>query len=156
MKRFISCFLVASMVATAVPAWADGPAVPTPAPVISPLNKGQPSPYTGVLFSPEAVAQVIAQQDTAVAALQLAVQHQADLDAAQLKFQVDTLTTTCTAAKSDLQAQLDDNLKQINILNDQLKKNTGGPGAGVWIGLGAVGGTVATILIAVAVSKTSK
>ena len=153
MKRLISSLLVASMLATSAPAWADGP---TTAPTVTPLIKGQPAPYTGVLMSPEAVAQVIAQNDTAAQALKLAVQHQADLDAAQLKFQLDTLTTTCTADKNDLQAQVDDGKKQINILNDQLKKETGGPSPPVWIGLGAAGGVVATILIVFAVGKATK
>jgi hypothetical protein len=158
MKRIISSLLVASMLATSVPAWADPTPPPTvdPAPVVSPLIKGQPAPYTGVLLSPEAVAQVIAEKDTAAAALALAVKHQADLDAAQLKYQVDQLTTTCTADKSILQAQVDDNKKQIIILNDQLKKTTGGPGAPVWIGLGAVGGVVVTVLTVFAIGKATK
>jgi hypothetical protein len=154
MKRFISCLVVASMMGTLVPAWADEQA--DPAPVVSPLQKGQPAPYTGVLFSPQAVAIVIAQKDAAQKALELAVKHQADVDAAQLKFQIDTLTTTCNTDKAILQAQIDDGKRQINILNDQLRKNTGGPGAPIWIGLGFVGGVVTTILTVFAISQATK
>ena len=159
MKRFISSLLIASTLVASTPAWAADP-TPDPAPVasptVSPLSKGQPAPYTGVLLSPEAVAQVVAQQDTAAAALKLAVQHQADIDAAQLQYQLAQLTTTCTADKNDLQAQVTDNKNQVNILTEQLKSNTGGPGAPVWIGIGAVGGIVVTLATVFAVSRVTK
>ena len=169
MKRAIATLLVATMTATSVPAWADPPtatpaptvtatapaAAPTPPPVISPLSKGQPSPFTGVLFSPEAVAAVIAQRDTAAAAAQLAVQHQAELDAAAQKYALDSAATTCTTDKKILQSQIDDAQRQNKALQDQLKQNTGGPGAPVWIGLGFVGGVAVTVLTVFAVSKAS-
>jgi hypothetical protein len=170
MKRAIATLLIATTMATSVPAWADPPApaapppaatvttpdaAPTPPPIIYPLNKGQPSPLTGVLFSPEAVAQIIAQRDTAAAAAQLAVQHQQELDDAAKKYALDSAATTCTADKNVLSAQLTDAQKQNQILQDQLKKNTGGPGAPVWIGLGFVGGVVVTVVTAFAVSKAT-
>lgn len=154
MKRFISTLLVATMLAASGPATADP--TTTPPPVIAPLSKSQPAPFTGVLLSPEAVAQMVAQQDTAQASQKLAVQHQADLDAAQLKYQIDQLMTTCLADKSVLQAQVDDGKKQVQILNDQLKKTTGGPPASLWVGIGAAGGIVATLLTVFAVSRATK
>jgi len=150
MKRFVSSVLVAAMLATSAPAWADPPAV------VAPLDKGQPAPFPGVLFSPEAVAKVVAERDSAAQTLTLAVQHQADVDAAQLKFQIDRLTSTCVADKSILQAQVDDGKRQINILNDQLKKTTGGPSAPVWIGLGAVSGVILTVVTVFAVGQATK
>lgn len=161
MKRIIASLLIATTLATAVPAWADPPppavtvTAPTPPPVISPLNKGQPSPFTGVLFSPEAVAQAIAQRDTATAAALLGIQHQKELDDAALKYAIDSAATTCTTDKNILGAQLTDAQKQNKILQDQLKQNTGGPGAPVWIGLGFVGGVVVTVLTVFAVSKAT-
>jgi len=163
--RGISALLVTTMLVTASPAWASppapaapvatAPAAPSPPPVIYPLNKGQASPLTGVLFSPEAVASVIAQRDTAAAAAQLAVQRQQEVDAADKKYALDSSATTCTADKNILNAQLTDAQKQSQILQDQLKKNTGGPGAGVWIGVGFVGGVVTTVLTAFALSKAT-
>jgi hypothetical protein len=166
MKKAISTLLIATMLATSAPAWAqDHPApvaptaavatAPTPSPVISPLNRGQPSPFTGVLFSPEAVAQVIAQSDTARAASALAVQNQAEIDAAEKKYALDSAATTCTADKTVFQAQLTDAQKQNKILQDALKQNTGGPGAPVWIGVGFAGGVVVTVLTAFALSKAT-
>lgn len=151
MKRFISSVLMATTVAMSIPAWADDAS-----PTVTPLQKGQPAPYMGVLLSPEAVASVIAQKDAAAKAMALAVQHQADLDAAQLKYEIDQQTTTCNADKQILQVQVDDGKRQIIILNDQLKKQTGGPGAPVWIGVGFVGGVVTTVLTVFAVSQATK
>jgi hypothetical protein len=157
MKRFISTLLVTTMLVSSGQAWADpivGP--PLPPPVVAPMQKGQTAPFTGVLMSPEAVAHVIAQQNAVVEHEAMAVKHQADLDAIQLKFQVDQLTTTCTADKSILQAQVDDGNKRVQILNDQLKKTTGGPSPSVWMGIGGVGGVVVTLLTVFAVSQATK
>jgi len=154
MKKLVSYVLVASMLATSVPAWADPPA-PTPPPIVTPLKQGQVAPWPGVLLSPPAVARVVAQQDTSSAAIALAVQHQAELDAAQKKYALDSATTTCTADKTVLQAEVTDYQKQNQILTDQLKKATSGPSAPVWIGIGVVGGVVVTVLTAFVVSKAT-
>jgi len=174
--------VVALIAATSVPAWADdavlaanhaasdaasnaasarvtvaltapAPVVTTPPPVITPLKLGQVAPYPGVLFSPSAVGQIIAQQDTAMATLQLSVQHQATIDADQQKFALDAAATTCTTDKSIFSAQLTDAQKQNLILQDELKRESSGPGAGTWIGLGVVGGIVLTVVTAFAVGK---
>ena len=165
MKKAISTLLIATMLATSLPAWADPPVTttppvatataPTPPPVISPLQKGQAAPYTGVLLSPPAVAQIVAQQDTAKAAAALALQHQGEVDAAQQKYALDSAGTTCTADKTILQAQVTDGQKQNQILTQQLKSATSGPGAPVWIGLGFAGGVVVTVLTVFAVSKAT-
>ena len=159
MKRLVSSLLIVAIAAGSIPAWADGTtasAVPVSAPTVAPLASAQPAPFSGVLFSPAAVAQVIAQQDTAAAAQNLAVQHQQELDAAQQKFQLDTQATTCTADKGVLQAQLTDAQKQYDAINQQLKKMNSGPGAGVWIGIGVVGGIGVTLLTAFAIGKVTK
>lgn len=150
--------VVTTLVATSVPAWAadtTAPA-PTPTPVIAPLQQGQVAPWSGVLLSPGAVAQIVAQQDTAQAALQLVVQHQVEIDQAQQKYALAVAATTCDADKQVLQAQVDDGKRQVTVLNDQLKKNTGGPGAPVWIGVGVVGGIVVTVLTVFAIGKVTK
>jgi len=108
-----------------------------------------------VLLSPPAVAQVVAQQDTAAAAIQLAVQHQMQLDAAQQKYALDSAATTCTADKTVLQTELTSTQKQNQILSDQLKKATSGPSTPVWVGIGFAGGVIVTVLTALAVSKAT-
>lgn len=154
MKRILSAILVASMTAHAFPAMAEEDRERPP--TIAPVNKEQPAPFTGVLFSPEAVAKVIAQQDAQALALKLEVQHQADVDSAQLRFQLDGLTTTCNADKGVIQAQLDASKQQYALLNEQLKKTSSGPSVAVWVGVGFAAGTLLTVLTVFAVSKASK
>ena len=102
--RTISALTAAAMLAMTVPAYADPP---TAAPVVSPINKDQPAPFSGILLSPPAAAMVIAAKDAAAASLKLAVQHQYEVDMAQMKFQLDQANTTCTGDKAVLQAQID-------------------------------------------------
>lgn len=140
MNRFVSGLLVATMMATSVPAFADDPKPAEPA-YVTPLNKGQPAPYTGVLMSPGAVGKIIAEKEAAIKALQLAVQHQADIDEAKLKFEIERLTTTCNTDKKILQTQVEEGRKRIDLLTEQLKKETGGVnwgqvGVGVGVGIG--------------------
>ena len=150
--KLISSLLIVTTLAAATPAMADDKT----SPVVSPVQRGAIAPFTGVLFSPEAIARVVAQQDASQAAMRLAVQNQAAVDAAQLQYQTSQLSTTCNADKGILQAQVDNDKQQINILNDQLKKNTGGPGPGLWIGTGVVGGVIVTLLTVFAVGKATK
>jgi hypothetical protein len=179
-KRFVSTLLITSMLASVAPVWAqdredrvpvrvqpltvqvaDASPPPAPAPTvappanITPLVKAQPAPYTGVLFSPEAIAKVIAQQDAQLQAQQLAVQNQAQVDQAQSKYAVSSLQTTCTEDENDLKAQLAASQAASAAYLKQLQSTSSGPGAGVWIGLGAVGGVVATLVIVFAVSKAT-
>jgi len=166
MNRILSSLLIVSMLSTSIPAWADGPpaqivvppspviTAPAPLPIISPVQKGQPSPFGGILFSPEAIAKVIAKTDEAAALSKLAVQKQAEDDAARLKFQTDTLTSKCKEDKGDLQAQVDDEKRQITILDDQLKKATAPHlSGGTWFGIGVAGGVAVTVLTVVLLSK---
>ena len=62
MNRTVSALLATAVLLTSIHAWADNQA-PSPVPIVSPVSKGQPSPFTGVLFSPEAVAKVVAKVD---------------------------------------------------------------------------------------------
>ena len=154
MKRIISTLLVCSVLASSTLAWADDP--PTSSPTVSPLQKGQPAPYTGVLLSPEATALVIAEKDAAKKEVELAEQRQISLSAAQKKFELEQLTSTFMADKKILQAQVDDNLRQINVLSEQLKKQSGGSNPTMWVGLGFLGGTVLTVVTVFAVSQATK
>lgn len=150
MRKFISTVLIIAFSSSTVPALADGEAT------VTPLAKGQPAPYEGVLLSPDAVANIMAEKDEADEREKLAVQHQADVDAANTKYQIDVLNAKCLADATVLRAELDDNKKQVNLLTDQLKKNSGSTSTTTWIGVGAVGGVVVTLLTVFIVSKASK
>lgn len=144
--------LVTSMLGYGARAQAE----PKDSPNIAPVAKGQPAPFSGVVFSPEAVAKVVAQKDAAAAAQQLAVQNQAQKDAAELKFRIAEIMTSCTADKSIIQAQLNDSKRQVNILTEQLKKNSSGPSPVVWASIGAGSALVLTLVTVFVVSQASK
>ncbi len=153
MKRFISSLLVASMLSVAAPSRADEPVPPVA--VVSPVSKGQAAPFSGVLFSPEAVAKVVIERQMAVERQQLAVQKQADTDAATCNFQVDTQAATCKADKQIMQAQLDSSKQQVKFLNEQLQKSLNAPNTTFWMnfGIGAASGILVTVLTVAVVSE---
>lgn len=153
MKRFISLFLIVSLLLSSITARADDPENNA---VVTPLTKGQPAPFPGVLFSSDAVAKVISDKEALERSKTLAVQRQIDIGAAQLKFEIDKITSTCTADKTILQAQLDYQKNQVKILNDQIKKQSSGPGAPVWFAIGTGAGIVITVLTVFAVSQAQK
>ena len=156
MNRTVSALLATAVLLTSIHAWADNQA-PSPVPIVSPVSKGQPSPFTGVLFSPEAVAKVVAKVDGDAALAKLALQKHADDDAARLKFQVDSLTSKCTEDKRNLQAIVDDGKRQITILENQLKKNAAPKlSGGTWFGIGVASGVVVAVLTTVLISKSVK
>jgi len=152
MKRLISILLIFAMSLGSFPVWADD----TTKPVITPLSKGVSAPYAGVLLSPEAVARVIADKDAAMASQRLAIQHQLELDAAQQKYALAQAGTTCAADKSILKAQVDANKHQILILDDELKKQASTLSAPLWIGIGAAGGVLLSVITFFAATKLSK
>jgi hypothetical protein len=123
---------------------------------ISPLKSSQPAPYSGILLSPVAVAQLIAKFDSCSAETELAVKKQFDDDAAMQSYQLKKLSTTCDADKSIVKAQLDSAKAQNALLEEQLKKISNPPSAMFWAGIGGIGGVVVTILTVVAVSKATK
>lgn len=154
MKRFISAGLATVLAMTPTLGWADPPVAPPP--VIVPLQKAQPAPLTGVLLSPEAVAAIVSQKDSAAQERDLAVQHQAALDGANLKFQVGQLQTTCTADKRIMQAEVDDGKRQVTILNNQLKQGSFSLSPTAWFGIGTGTGVVLTVLAVFVVARATK
>jgi hypothetical protein len=58
-RRFAS--LVALVAATSLPSVASADEPEWTPPVITPIVKGTPAPYTGVLLTPEAVAKIVAE-----------------------------------------------------------------------------------------------
>lgn len=162
-NSLVSAFLVVSLLAPTFSAFADPPVPETPsappatdpAPVVTPLQKYQPAPFTGVLFSPEAVAQVVAEKDSAAEKTELAVKRQKDLDDAQMRYSLDQANSTCKADKSILMAQIDENERRYKVLNEQLQSATSGLGGGAWFGIGTGLGVAATLLTVFVVSRAT-
>lgn len=161
-KKFIASLLIGAQLSIAVPAFADPvvlpqPPVPIPGEVdvgaaLSPMKKGQIAPFTGVLLSPKATATIVAQLNSLQEQINIEVEHARAEERARCDFRVSEQETTCTADKKVLQAQVESRDKQLQILNEQLKKEQESrPNTTLWVGLGVGGG----FLLGVALSALS-
>jgi hypothetical protein len=128
-----------------------------PGAAISPMKKGQKAPFTGVLLSPEAVATVITEIKSLDDKIKLEVQRVTSLQQEQCRKEKTDLQIRSDADKKILQSDIDDKLRTINLLEENLKKEQEDrPNKVVWAGLGAAGGIAVTILTAFAISKVTK
>lgn len=121
------------MTLVTVPVYADDIALPAvPAltknepdvgEALSPMQRGQVAPFTGVLLSPKAVASIIAQTRTANDKLKLEVETARAEERAHCEFRLSETKTILEADKKILQAQIDEKTRRITILEETLKKN---------------------------------
>lgn len=125
---------------------------------ISPIDAGAPAPFAGVLFSSEAAAWVIAQQEGQAERIRIERQDATSLVEAQCELRVDDLETRSQADRDTMQVQLDyqsivieSHRRQI----EELEKKGTGPSPYLWGGLGAVGGAIITLGIVFAVNSAS-
>jgi len=182
LKKFISTLVLVSFLAPQV-ALAQGVPSPDPDPpekdvkgslplprllpgeknpgmAISPMKKGQRAPFTGVLLSPAATADVIVEFETFEERIRIEVvkaiqEQQADCDK-----KLSDADAKSTADKEILKANIKSKNSSIKDLQTQVKilkdeRDTRWP-AGAWIGIGAAGGVALTILTAFAISKATQ
>jgi hypothetical protein len=117
--------------------------------VISPLRKGQRAPFTGVLLSPEAAARVIVNQQMVPQQIAIEVDRAKQTCQAEADKKYADLDATCKSdrdvANAKLKAAAAENAKLLKLSQDYEKKLNSQISPGVWIGLGIVGGVVATL-----------
>lgn len=170
MKKLVATLLIASIGLPTV-AWGDDKPVGSPAPaasstsktsadgpaIISPLQKGQPAPYPGILFSPRAAASVAADISGFPERLKIEVNTAVKKAEAGKDFVISENNSKCNADKTVLDAKIDANLKRINQLQidlDAAKAST--PNRTVWFSIGAVGGIALTLLTVFVVGQATK
>lgn len=86
-------------------------------PTVTDLEKGQAAPYSGVLFNPEAAAQLLAQQKYADAECELKI----DLEMNKLQAQMDLVSESL---KASLRATENKYESIIDIKNDEISRLT--------------------------------
>lgn len=169
LKKLLSCVLVGAQLCVTVPVFADTtlPDAPSPVPgevdvgaAISPMKKGQVAPFTGVLLSPKAIASVVAEISSVQDRVKVEVDHANALSTAQCDFKVAETTNRLETDKKFIQAQADEQAKQVAILNDQLKKEESSrTNTPLWVSLGITGGFIvgvaATVVSVFAVNKVT-
>jgi hypothetical protein len=173
LKKLTAFAVTVAQLSVACPAYADPvssitlptvelqPNEPDVGAALSPMKRGQIAPFTGVLLSSRATAELIVQLNSIKDQIKIEVDRALSEERAQCDFKVSEVTTTLTADKKVLQANVDFQGKQISILTDQLKKEEQNrSNTGLWTGLGVAGGLVVgvgvTLLSVVVVGQASK
>ena len=167
-KRSVTALVLAAQLFQ-VPAWADPPLPPAsvdavppnpkqqkepdPGPVVTPLSKNDPAPFTGVLMSPTSVATVIAEYRSIPARIDAAYQRGKGEGAANCHFDDSELKSACEADKAVLKEDINKKAKRIADLESQ---HFDVPSRTLWFGLGAGAGivfTLATVFVVVQATK---
>jgi len=124
---------------------------------LSPMKKGQKAPFTGVLLSPSAVANVIVELKSIDERIQIEVAAAMQKQTAICEKSTSDLKTKQEADRKILQADLADKARVILAKEQEIKKlrdEQTNPWA--WLGAGAAGGITLTVLTAFAISKATK
>lgn len=124
---------------------------------ISPMKKGQKAPFTGVLLSPAAVANVIVELKSFDERIQLEVNAAIKKEQAACVKKLADAKTACDGDKASLQSSIDEKDRSINSLNQRIKKlESEQTNPVLWTSIGAGAGIVLTVLTAFAISKATK
>lgn len=152
MKKTFPAFLTAAVLVSGIALGAD----PSPA-TISPLRKGQPAPYTGVLFSQAAAASVVAEMNAAQDKIRIEVDAAVKAEAAKREFDKREVEVQCTADKARSEALTEADKARISSLERDLKEaRQTGLSSATWLGIGVAGGFVATVVVVFALNSATK
>lgn len=124
MKKLIAFLLVIVFLFAAAPARAqDVPVLPdVPDAVLAPLDQYDLAPYRGVLLSPDAIANIIADYKTFGDKLRIELERVKAEDEANKKFAIDELTASCTTDKTIANEKLADAERRNKMLLDEQDK----------------------------------
>jgi hypothetical protein len=130
-------------------------------PAISPMKKGQVAPFTGILLSPKAAATIIAQLNSMQMQINIEVDKARGEERAKCDYNINEEKAWCAADRKILQARINDQDRQMAIVNEALKESEKSrPNTTLWVGLGTglgfVGGVAMTVLTVWAVNQSSK
>lgn len=124
---------------------------------ISPLSKGKPAPYNGVLFSPKAAAFVATEIGSAKKKTEIEVEAAVKRSEAKKDLDFTNLKVECESSKKILTATSDERLKRISELENDLKSAlAAAPSRTLWTTIGAVGGIALTLLTVFVVGQAIK
>lgn len=148
-KSSVACFLAFQLLVPSI-ALADD-AIPSAPPLqpgeqsvgaaISPMKKGQVAPFTGVLFSPEAVATVVAQIHAFDEQVKAEVEHARAQERATCDFRLSEAASKYKADLDIADAKLIERNQRIAVLVEQLREAEDARGnMPLWVGLGSLGG----------------
>jgi len=168
MKSIISYFLVASILLPSI-SHAEGTSIPVPIPssstvadqtapaMITPLKKSQIAPFSGILFSPRAAAQVATEISSFPERIRIDVEAAVKASEAKKDYERTELSIQCTADKSRIQAISESNAQRMKAFETELKRvQTASPDRTTWFSLGVTAGVIVTVVTVFAVNQASK
>lgn len=124
---------------------------------VSPMKKDDRAPFTGVLLSPRAIATILSQFRNQKEQTKIEVDHAVSVERTQQEFKLAEVKTTLETDKKILESQLLARKKEINILDERLKKEESSKAnIPLWTGIGVGGGIAVTVLTVFALSSASK
>lgn len=164
LKYFLICILMMATVSRdlvvqaqdfelPVPALLEGE--PDPGRVIAPIRKGQRTPFTGVVLSPQAVAALVVRLNSWDEEMQLEINRVKAEMMAEMSLRLSQQKSSHDADISVVQANLNSMRGQKGLLEDRLQneiKNR--PSRTVWFSLGVLGGVGLTIGVLFAVANS--
>lgn len=163
-KYLLSCVLSISLVSKdltvfaqdfelPVPVLLEGE--PDPGRVISPIRKGQRTPFSGVVLSPQAVATLIVRLNSLDEEIQIEINRVKAEMMAEMSLRLAQQKSSYEADLSIVRANLDSAEAQKNILGDKLQKEIRNrPSRAIWFSLGVLGGVGLTVGVLFAVANS--
>lgn len=124
-------------------------------PTVTDLEKGQTAPYSGVLFNPEAAAQLLAQQKYADAECELKIDLELDKLGAQMDLINESLKVSLRATESKYDSIIKIKNDEIDRLTD-LAINSDADYTHWWTAGGFVVGALVSLAIFYAAVETSR
>ena len=124
---------------------------------LSPMKKSQKAPFTGVLLSPSAVANIIVDLESIDEKIRIEVNAAVQKQIATCEKTTSDLNTKHEADIKILRADIDDKSVTISAKEEEIKKlKSEQTNPWVWAGIGAASGIALTLLTTFAVSKATK
>ena len=149
MKKIVSSLLLVSMLMTSIAHAQETPTVTedefTNRSFVAPLAMGKRAPYTGLLLTPRAAAEVMTRIETFDKLKALEIQRVVDDLNARHSFEIKELTTTFKAEKDTLQAKSDRIQHQLDACESvKVPKPEDPPSRVTWSTVGFIGGIIFT------------
>jgi len=124
---------------------------------LSPMKKGQKTPFTGVLLSPSAVANVIVELESIDEKIRIEVNVAVQKQIAECEKSASNLNTKHEADVKILRSDIDDKTRTISAKEEEIKKlKAEQTNPWIWAGIGTAGGIALALLTTFAVSKVTK
>lgn len=117
-------------------------------PIVTPLDKGNVAPYSGVLLSPEAVAKIVADAHECLERTKIEIQHARDVQKAQDDKRLADETALFERDKKVADAALRQRDGQIVILSAEVARaQKAASNSWLWVSLGAIVGVLTSVAV---------